>query len=192
MNILYIHGWGSRFDPTSDKILLLSEIGNVTGVDVDYTQPISEIQETIYNAMIADDIDLLVGTSMGGYMANLMGTTWSVPYVMINPATDPAISLQEYIGSGIDYYDRHYTLNIKTLTSFYKMSDRSKVPGLLLLDMDDDVCDAVETNQMFKNSEHVKTFTWTNGSHRFDHMPESLSLIEDFDARNLSYGFGDN
>jgi len=192
MNILYIHGWGSRFDPTNDKILLLSEIGNVTGVDVDYTQPISEIQETIYNAMIADDIDLLVGTSMGGYMANLMGTAWCVPYVMINPATDPAISLQKYIGAGIDYYDRHYTLRAETLTTFTSMSDNTNVPGLLLLDMADDVCNAVETNQMFLNSSNVSTYTWNDGSHRFDHMAESLPLIEDFDARNLSYGFGDN
>ena len=129
---------------------------------------------------------------MGGYMAHKMGTECSVPYVMINPATDPATTLQKYLGSGVDYYNQKYTLHEDTLTSFPPMSDSENVPALLLLDMDDDVCDANNTNQIFKTSKCVTTNTWTNGSHRFDHMEESIPLINAFEGKNLSYGFGAN
>ena len=34
IKIFYVHGWGSEFDPTSDKVRALSEIGEVHGITV--------------------------------------------------------------------------------------------------------------------------------------------------------------
>ena len=38
MNILYIHGFGSKIDPNSDKQIALRKIANVTAYAPDYTR----------------------------------------------------------------------------------------------------------------------------------------------------------
>lgn len=43
MKIFYIHGFASRFDPEADKVMALSQIGNVSGGNYDYTRPFSEV-----------------------------------------------------------------------------------------------------------------------------------------------------
>lgn len=36
IKIFYVHGWGSEFDPTSDKVLALAELGEVYGITVNW------------------------------------------------------------------------------------------------------------------------------------------------------------
>lgn len=193
MNILYIHGFGSQYDPKSDKVVALSALGHVDGVNLDYTSPIENTKQIIKDAIVEKDIDLLIGTSMGGHMSYLMGNKYSIPYVMINPAIDPATSLQKYIGTGVDYYERSYTMNADHCSQYNTLSNaKETAPGLLLLDMDDDVIDANETYELFKDNKSVSINTWKNGSHRFDHIEESLSLIDNHMAESFSYGFGNN
>lgn len=38
IRIMYLHGYGSRFDPHSDKMQVLSRLGEVFGPDLDYGQ----------------------------------------------------------------------------------------------------------------------------------------------------------
>ena len=38
MNIAYLHGFASNFDPQSNKVNILKKIGSVDGVDIDYCQ----------------------------------------------------------------------------------------------------------------------------------------------------------
>ena len=191
MNVLYIHGWGSRFDANSDKIAELSKVYKVFGVSIQYTDPLAKIQENLYNALVSFEVDFLVGTSMGGYMAHATGNRYSIPYVMINPAIDPAITLLKYVGSGLDHYGSPYELTEAQCKTFPAISE-SNVPGLLLLDMDDDVIDANKTAQIFLNSEQVQTYTWKNGSHRFDHMKDAVPIIQEFEKAWMSYGSGNN
>ena len=191
MNLLYIHGWGSRFDVNSDKIAELSKVYKVFGINIKYTDPLAKIQENLYDAMVSFEVDFLVGTSMGGYLAHMMGNRNSIPYVMINPVIDPAITLLKYVGSGLDHYGSPYELTEAQCKTFPAISE-SNFSGLLLLDMDDDVIDANKTAQIFLNSEQVQTYTWKHGSHRFDHMKEAVPIIQEFESAWMSYGFGDN
>jgi len=72
LNILYLHGFGSSFDPHKAKVAKLTELGTVTGPDIDYTKTYSDIKEVIENFIsnIPKSIDLIVGTSMGGWLAS--------------------------------------------------------------------------------------------------------------------------
>lgn len=66
MNILYTHGFGSRFDANGDKVKELSTIGTVLGVDVDYSKGSEDVVDKVRDVIQHNHIDLIVGCSMGG------------------------------------------------------------------------------------------------------------------------------
>lgn len=174
MNILYVHGYKAKFDINSPKNQSLSKIGTVYGIDIDFNDTYDYIIQQLIDALSKYDIDLIVGTSMGGYLANMLGTSTGIPFVMINPAIDPKGALTKYNHSKevIDSYDP---------ISY-------NAAGLLLLDLGDDVIDPHETIEYFYRS--YETHTFEDGSHRFDHMDESLELITHFyNASSVALGF---
>lgn len=188
MNILYIHGFGSRFDPKSDKVSALSGIGEVFGSTYDWTRP---LEETF--ADIADDIaeynpDIIIGTSMGGWAAANIGSEYGIPFVSINPAINPAETLQRYVGRGIDWTGKHFSLSAETVAEYFPMRDDGY--GLILLDEGDEVIDSKETINRYVDC--LELVTYEGGSHRFDHMPDALTEIVNFYNRaSATYGFAD-
>jgi len=175
MNILYIHGFGGRFDPESAKNVILEELGTVYGVDLDYTKPFGTYKNIVREAIAEHQIDLVVGTSMGGYMASWADR--SVPFVAINPAIDPATSLKEYLGTHEDWNGKPYTLTedvIRDLRPFRKVA-----PGLILLAEGDEVIDANETRTQLQ--EDYRVIMYRGGTHRFtEHMESAIPVIEQF------------
>jgi predicted esterase YcpF (UPF0227 family) len=185
INILYIHGFGSRFDVNNEKVQELKNIGIVFGINIDYTKPFDYNMGAIMDVIIVEQIDMVVGTSMGGYMAAQSGSKCGVPFVAINPAVDPATTLQRYVGAGTDYSGKKYTLD-KSTVSEYTSIDTDGC-GLILLDMGDDVIDPIITNNKLQN--HYKVVTFEGGTHRFDHISDSINFIEDhFHSCQLSNG----
>lgn len=174
MKILYVHGFGSKFDPNNEKVVALSKLGEVVGVDVDYTLGSFAATRTVLTAAVDHKVDMIVGTSMGGYMAAKVGAACGVPFVAINPAIAPAHTLQKYIGEGVDHTGRSYYLSKETAASYPDMVTTGA--GLVLLDMDDEVLDSQLTMRYLDSAFKIATFG--GGNHRFAHMDEALSLIE--------------
>lgn len=174
MKILYIHGFGSRVDPQSEKYRALSSIGDVSAVAPDYSVAYSrnmlQLQAQTQNA------DLIVGTSMGGCMASRLAKVSRKPFVAINPVLFPRRTLHKYLGTGTDYYGKTYTITEETSASYPVFS--VDVKGLILLDLGDEVIDAVETLACIGDSLPVIAFD--AGSHRFAHIHESLDAIVSF------------
>tara|TARA_B110000503_G_scaffold125384_1_gene192909 strand:+ start:1569 stop:2156 length:588 start_codon:yes stop_codon:yes gene_type:complete len=187
MNILYLHGFGSRFSGTSPKCKLLSEIGTVYGCDIDYTKHRGIIKENIETYILnqfrmGNEIDMIIGTSMGGYMANVVGVSLGLPFVMINPSISPYTSLCKRVGTHTDFYGNQYTLEQEVVDS-YKTFDTPSIGGcgFVILDRDDELFDYTVTQKSLK----YRTKIFDGGSHRFDHMEESLPLIEAFFNQNF-------
>ncbi|GGP50675.1 UPF0227 protein [Shewanella algicola] len=174
--ILYIHGFGSRFDPQSDKVKALSYLGEVKGITVDYTSMPSLIEKQLMNACTDFQVDLIVGTSLGGYWANRIGAQIGVPFVSINPAISPNVTLQKYIGFGQTYYGENYELTPEAVDAYTDFSAQGC--GLILLDMADELLDSVATNSQLKDQFKVHCFE--GGTHRFSHMNEAIPIIERF------------
>lgn len=188
MNILYIHGFGSKFKPQSDKVKSLSSLGVVFGIDIDYTDRRSVITQQLRDVIIQKDIELLVGTSMGGYFSAEVGLMVGLPYVMINPAMNPRTTLSKYIGEDVDYYGRPYHLKGSTVEEYDQMA-LEKQHGLLLLDKGDELIDYRETVRLLPD---IQTLIFEGGSHRFDHIDESLDAIQQYANRlSLVLGFGE-
>ncbi|AUR85998.1 hypothetical protein NVP1081O_263 [Vibrio phage 1.081.O._10N.286.52.C2] len=176
MNILYLHGWGSHYDPTNEKIVELSKIGTVSGFTIDYCVDATVIESLLVKHVINAKIDLIVGTSLGGFWAASVGSVTGVPFVSINPALDPSTSLNHYIGNGITYSGNEYLLTQDVIDT-YKLYDFDLYGcGLILLDKADKVVDNVATQA--KMDGHYEVEMFEGGSHRFEHMKESLPLIK--------------
>jgi predicted esterase YcpF (UPF0227 family) len=178
MKILYIHGFGSDFDPTGRKLSALSTIGEVAGINLDYTDP-QCVFTSLNHFITADDFDVIVGTSLGGYLAGVLGTRREIPFVSINPAIDPHITLRKYLGTHLGYTGKEYTLTEEVVRAYAEDKFEAIAPkgrGLVLLDMGDDVLDSTET--LARLSPSIQVVTFPGGSHRFDHIMESLDLIK--------------
>lgn len=185
MNILYVHGFGSSFDPSSEKVQLLGTLGEIHGINVDWTDSPSDILESISEVIFEKQIDLVVGTSMGGWAAAASGTEHGIPFVSINPAVNPSSSLLRHVGHGVDYLGRKYSLSEKTVAEYEPL--RTGGCGLILLDLADDVIDAHSTINSY--SEHYQCVEFQGGSHRFEHMRESLATITEFySSAEIIYG----
>ena len=113
---------------------------------------------------------------MGGYLVSRLSAAINQPYVAINPVTDVRSSLQKYIGTHRDNFDRSFTLTESILESYpaFVPSDQ----GMVLLDMADEVIDSTVTLDRLALIMNVKTFA--GGTHRFSHMAQALPLIKEW------------
>lgn len=180
MKIFYVHGWGSKFDPESVKVKHLSTIGEVHGIDVPWYKGFDYCMTLLGEAILDYKPDLLVGTSMGGYaVSHLSG--FNIPFVAINPSISPSKTLMNRIGEGIDYVGNPYLLTAKQVSLFPDF--KTDGHGLLLVALDDEVIDASETINKYKNK--YEMITYRNGGHRFTNLKSILPDILAFYDRSL-------
>jgi len=77
--IVYLHGLES--DPGGPKVSFLAEKGMVYAPTMDYHS--LELHEFIYTLGMPD---LIIGSSMGGYIADIIGSHLGVDVLLFNPA----------------------------------------------------------------------------------------------------------
>lgn len=174
MNILYIHGFGSKYDPEHEKIKTLESLGTICGVDVDYTRGFRHVFETVMGVVLTSDIDLIVGTSMGGYMAAHIGAESGTPFVALNPATCPSESLKAWVGNNVAHDGTEFSLNEATVANYPDIIEEGC--GLVIVESGDEVISSSETIAKLSNVFQVELFA--GGCHRFAHMDKALPLIE--------------
>lgn len=183
MNIMYIHGFGSKFTPTNDKVVSLGKLGTVMGPNIDYTDDPTTIYENLMDYASQNEIDLIVGTSMGGFFSHRVGVALGIPFAMINPAIQPWETLKRHVGEGITFLGEPYALAPETVREYDTLPKDEGGFGLVLLDEDDEVIDPVLTQ--FKLGHVYPTIVFAGGNHRFEHIEESLehikALVDRFD-----------
>jgi len=179
LNIFYCHGFASSFDPNKSKIQTLSRLGTVDGCHIDYTQRADEVVIHVIEQGNFANVDVIVGTSMGGWLAATLGSSLGIPFVAINPVVDPSEALHKYVGECVDHQGAPYTLSQSAVASYYPIAKNGC--GLILLDDGDEVIDAAHTKRLLEDHYEVKVFE--GGNHRFAHMKEALPLIEAFHGR---------
>lgn len=133
INILYIHGYNSSSTSQSLKIEQLEkEFNNVYRIAPDYDLGYDSVVREVLEFAKDLEIDALIGTSMGGYLAADISQKLVVPYVSINPCIYPSLSLVKYGLSGDELHS-------------YPDFSPSDLSGLVLLGMKDVVIDPFET-----------------------------------------------
>jgi len=168
-NILYVHGYRSKFDRNSKKINTLESIGTIVyGLDIDYdNETREEILKRLDTFIMDFKIDYVVGTSMGGYIAAQSG----VPYISLNPA-----------------------LHIPGYPPFKSYNSKN----LILLNKGDELFDSYTSfRELTKGG--LDPYLTEGGDHRFSNIDNLAvtALLREFDSDiffanyNLSDGIGD-
>ena len=94
--IVYLHGLESESGGT--KVSFLAEKGMVYAPAMDYKN--LDLDEFIYTLGIPD---LIIGSSMGGYVADIIGSRLGVDVLLFNPALH-----SREIDPGYEYYGNTY------------------------------------------------------------------------------------
>ena len=100
--IVYLHGLES--DPGGPKVSFLAEKGMVYAPTMDYHS--LDLHEFILSLGMPD---LIIGSSMGGYIADIIGSQLGVDVLLFNPALH---SRSIYINYGVNYGTETYKRTI--------------------------------------------------------------------------------
>jgi predicted esterase YcpF (UPF0227 family) len=187
VKILYLHGFGSKYDPTQRKVNDLRELGTVIGETIDYTLDPYENIRRVSDICAFEKVDLIVGTSMGGWLANQVGETCGIPYVTLNPALFPSVTLKRQIGEGTKFDGTKFFLSKETVENYPSWRFADSGCGLTLLQEGDELFDAQESYSLLMP--YQTAYLFKDGSHRFDDLYKYIPVIGLFYERTYrSYG----
>ena len=153
MNVLFLHGLESK--PTGPKMQYLKDrFTNYYAPEIDYEDP--DVYEEILDLCIAEEFDMIIGSSMGGYFAHAIGTTLGTPVIMFNPA-----------------------LHSRQFNPYGVVCGEKPIDGVCVLGMDDDVIDPTTTYNMLKNDEKLAIMPVEGMGHRtpFEKFVEIIELV---------------
>jgi hypothetical protein len=146
MKILYIHGLESR--PSEEKNAIFTARGHqIWSPDMKFLDFVntSEPYEILKNIALKNEVDFLVGSSYGGFMAFWLGQELALPQLLFNPAL---------FGKGFD---------VPTSADI-----RADVPSWVFLGAVDDVVPASTNIEFFADKQQARVVVAQWLGHRID------------------------
>ena len=181
--IIYLHGFNSSGKSEKARELgrLLSEIELLSpDIPSDLELAVPFLEDLIQQH--ADEPLMLIGSSLGGYLAQYLGRKFGCPIVLINPALHPVPLLMQHLGKQVNYYSgKEYELtesSVQSLACYAVEAGQDHHPTLVLLDKADELLDSAATAKAYEG--HAQVVAYEGGSHRFDHLSESAPVIRQF------------
>jgi len=185
MKILYVHAFGGHYDPEHPKIQSLETLGKVVGIDLEYCQGFSTVQEKLKQAVFSEHPDLLIGTGMGGHVASHVGAACGIPFVALNPMINPSQDLSCWVGNISTPDGRDHYLTESACETYPEFALDGY--GLVFVESGDAVVNATHTVQSL--NEHYTVEKFSGGNHGFVHIDQALPMIKEFyNQAEDSYG----
>lgn len=176
IKILYVHGFGSHYDPHHEKVKKLQTLGEISGVDVEYCNGFDVVEKTIKEAAFTVKPDLLIGTGIGGHAVAAIGAELGIPFVAMNPIIKPSKTMKQWIGNFTDSVGHDHYLNESVCASYPDMVTEGN--GLVIIESGDEISSATKVENALTPYFKVKKFV--GGSHRFVHIDAALPIIKEF------------
>jgi len=176
--ILYIHGFASCGDSNKTKFLR-ENFPKVLcpDVPVDPDEAIMFLQKLI----VANNVSLIIGSSLGGFYAAYLAQKFEIKTVLLNPSTQPFLTLAPYVGTNTFFCSGEsfeWTKDHVAKLWEYAISKNSiKAPVLVLLQKDDEVLDYTKAAEFYEDYDVV---IQEGGNHRFENLDEYLDKIRAF------------
>jgi len=122
---------------------------------------------------------MLIGSSLGGFWAQFLAPEFGARLVLINPSVRPDETLAPHTGRYPNEATGGETVltpeDVRALREYCVSPCNPRVPTLLLVDEADEILDYRQAVAAFRGC--GRTIVYPGGSHRFDHLPESLPDI---------------
>ena len=175
--ILYIHGFASC--GLGDKSRLLQQhFGQERVLAPDLPHAPHEAIAYLEKLLQQHDVHLLVGSSLGGYLATWLKRTHNIPAVLINPAIAPYLLLEDYLGTHEGCRGELIEVDERTIGELLELHRKSlKVDEayLVLLQTGDEVLDYQQAAAYYAGKDIVIE---QGGNHRFENLADYLPRIE--------------
>jgi len=181
--IIYLHGFNSSGKSEKARELgrLLPEV-EVLSPDIPSDLELAVPFMENFIQPHADEPLMLIGSSLGGYFAQYLGRKFGCPVVLINPALHPLPLLMQHLGKQVNYYSgKEYELtenSVQSLSRYAVEAGQDSHPTLVLLDKGDEFLDSAATARAYEG--HAQVMAYEGGSHRFEHLPETVPVIRQF------------
>ncbi|CBL46472.1 Predicted esterase [gamma proteobacterium HdN1] len=185
IHIFYIHGFNSS--PQSAKAQVMGRF--LAQHYPDYRYHVPELPFSPEGAVdilcraiepCLPETVYLLGSSMGGFYGTYAAERYGLPLAMINPAVNPDVLVQLFMGEQInDYTGERYTFTPEHVDIFRSLSPEITQPAryLLLTQTGDETLDYREGIERYRNSPQIVE---QGGSHGFDNFEEHLPGIMEF------------
>jgi uncharacterized protein len=183
--IIYIHGFASSgFGSKAEKLkeyfeneIITISLPTIPNLAIDTLEQIIEAfqnkEENVY----------LIGSSLGGFYALFLANKYNLKAVLINPAVNPAGTLDVY--EGVDFVTNHYDKSrfefnqnhIKSLKNYEVEFIKNPENFITLLQEDDEVLDFTEAAEKLEETELIIE---EGGNHSFDGIERYFRKINSF------------
>lgn len=178
--ILYIHGFASC--GAGNKVEVLQQhfgADNVSAPDLQI-DPQAAIEQLKF-LIDTEKVTLLVGSSLGGFYAEVLNAKYLIPAILVNPSTRPFETLMKYTGENTNWCSGE-TFEWKaeycdTLKSMYRDAPADGGRYLVLLQTGDEVLDYRLAEQRYKTHQVIIE---QGGNHRFENLHDYLPVIDEF------------
>ncbi len=180
--IIYLHGFNSRGNGDKcQKLKVLLKDNNIEIISPTYDSADFDSIEHLMDGITSDDNTLIIGSSLGGFIAMYLAEKYKAKCILLNPAVDPVNQLKQFIGKNTNFYtNEEYDFTLENLNKLrkYYVDDLSTVPILVFVNADDELIDYKKTVAFFSGIKEVKVLN--HGGHIFSNLEEIKDDILDF------------
>ena len=199
MNIIYIHGLDS--DANSTKGLLLEDYCDKHYPEIKVYRPdLNSAPKQVFEQLVKSVIELnkedktvLVGSSLGGYFSTLVSNHTGCPALLLNPSTQPHVTLQRFANELLlesvedkilDNHILHTTAggwnitpaDLQWFANHQLVSIDYPHKIAVVLKKGDELLNA-ELSKDFYQSHGATVTVQTGGDHRFTDFSEQLPMV---------------
>jgi len=179
--VLYIHGFKSCGAGNKSKALK-TVFDDLLAPNLPFS-PLHAIKE-LERLILEKGVDLLIGSSLGGYYATYLAQKFGIKAVLINPSTRPYHTLKPYLGVQSRFCDGvKFEWKEQYLQELLKFDTTNLKRNLflVLLQTQDEVLDYRIALKKYKNQRRVVEY---GGNHRFENIQDYLCMIKNFREKN--------
>lgn len=186
---VYLHGFNSSGDSAKGRYFVHALAPQPVFTPTYPPEPnaaIARLSQTL--STLPDDASpILIGSSLGGFYAQYLAHQFRLAAILINPALQPWLTLQPYLGWQTNFYSgERYHFGEQELGQLaqYDVLEpcTDPIPTLVLLDRGDELIDYRIAQRRY--SKCAQVIVYPSGEHRFVHLSEATKSIRYFCTKN--------
>ena len=174
--IYYIHGFNS--DIKEDKIKLLSKLlyEEVKGLRYDSSAPFLENLELLQSQITKEGV--FMGTSLGGFFAQVLGEQTQSQTILINPVLYPRITLEKFLGKNTNFVTHKTFTLTQEIVDSYDTGLKFNTQTLVVVSLGDQVLNSAQTIAQLNGKVELEVLE--GGNHSFDQYHEIKDVLLTF------------
>lgn len=180
--LLFIHGFGSSGHGSKAEQLrrFCAEQGVAFAAPSLPDIPVLALDtlEELIKSWLPHQPVTLIGSSLGGYYATWLAQRFNLPYVLINPAVEPYVTLHRAIGKAVHFHDQtayEWTAEHTESLRAYQVTQPATKHCLLMLQTGDELLDYRQALAAYPGAELILEEGGNHGFEGFErHLPQLL------------------